>query len=188
MEQDRKFIQNKKCENFPCHNDDNQNCLFCFCPLYFIDCKGDARYEDGVKICDNCMVPHGEDSYLKINSVIHHLQDHAKKFGGMEPNLTPMTLEEAIAHARNLAASNNASGEAHKLLFKWLSEYKALKATAMSEEDKTILVESIYTIVMSEQIKSEPSLRIMARTLETLVSKLFPTIFKQLTMKGLTKH
>ena len=32
-----RFFQNKECEYFPCHKTENEeefNCLFCYCPLY----------------------------------------------------------------------------------------------------------------------------------------------------------
>ena len=32
-----RFFQNKECEYFPCHKAENEeefNCLFCYCPLY----------------------------------------------------------------------------------------------------------------------------------------------------------
>lgn len=39
MSENYKFVQNRKCEYFPCHkveNEDEFNCLFCFCPLYML--------------------------------------------------------------------------------------------------------------------------------------------------------
>jgi len=59
-----KHFSNKKCEYFPCHKLENQNCLFCFCPLYFFeDCGGDYVKIDNIKDCSNCTKNHKEDGY-----------------------------------------------------------------------------------------------------------------------------
>jgi len=80
-EQSHKFIQNKACKYFPCHKTDdleNFNCLFCYCPLYFIDdCGGNKKYFDGIKDCSDCLVPHGKKGYEIINKRIK--EENAKK-------------------------------------------------------------------------------------------------------------
>jgi len=56
-----KFFQNKECEFFPCHGIDNQNCLFCYCPLYYqgTECGGDYIILDsGIKDCSHCIKNH----------------------------------------------------------------------------------------------------------------------------------
>ena len=64
-----KFFQHKECEYFPCHKTektDEFNCLFCFCPLYFLgkECGGNFSYtKNGVKDCSRCMIPHGKNGY-----------------------------------------------------------------------------------------------------------------------------
>lgn len=69
MNNSYKFFENKDCKYFPCHNiDDNSNfnCLFCFCPLYFLDdrCGGNFSYIKGdIKNCSNCILPHKPDYY-----------------------------------------------------------------------------------------------------------------------------
>ena len=79
-----KFIQNKKCEYFPCHkttDTDNFNCLFCYCPLYALKdkCGGNFRYnEKGIKDCTNCLVPHGEKGYEHVMSHIKEVLDLGK--------------------------------------------------------------------------------------------------------------
>ncbi len=75
-----KFVQNTKCEFFPCHKVKDTtkfNCLFCYCPLYMLKdkCGGGFTYTDtGIKNCTNCILPHGEDGYnhvmSKMNEVI----------------------------------------------------------------------------------------------------------------------
>lgn len=68
-----KFVQNIKCEYFPCHKiaDDTEfNCLFCFCPLYMLkdECGGDFKYLKGVKNCSGCVIPHSKSGYEFIMS------------------------------------------------------------------------------------------------------------------------
>ncbi len=63
-----KFFQNKKCEFFPCHkvtNEDDFNCLFCFCPLYMLKdkCGGNFKYTNGIKDCSDCTIPHSKNGY-----------------------------------------------------------------------------------------------------------------------------
>ena len=66
------FYENKDCEYYPCHFK-GQNCLFCYCPLYFIGCDGlgspkfiENRNGVRIKDCSNCVFPHKKDSYVKI--------------------------------------------------------------------------------------------------------------------------
>lgn len=69
-----KFMQNTKCEFFPCHdikNIEDFNCLFCYCPLYFLDdnCGGNFKYtKEGVKDCSECTIPHDKNGYEYIIS------------------------------------------------------------------------------------------------------------------------
>jgi len=61
-----KFFTNKDCEYYPCHKSlDEINCLFCFCPLYYMeDCGGDYTILDNnVKDCSNCVKPHLRENY-----------------------------------------------------------------------------------------------------------------------------
>ncbi len=63
-----RYFENKDCEYYPCHKTKKLNCLFCFCPLYFLDCEGNFKMieaEDGsiIKDCSNCTIPHCRDGY-----------------------------------------------------------------------------------------------------------------------------
>ena len=66
------FVQNKKCEYFPCHkgaDPESFNCLFCYCPLYALgeSCGGNFCYtEDGIKDCSACLRPHRRENYESI--------------------------------------------------------------------------------------------------------------------------
>ena len=68
-----RFFQNRTCEFFPCHETDcpeDFNCLFCYCPLYFLgeNCGGDFRMKNGVKDCTLCLKPHRREGYAEITS------------------------------------------------------------------------------------------------------------------------
>lgn len=60
-----KFFSNKSCEYYPCHDLEEQNCLFCYCPLYYIeDCGGDYNtLGSGLKDCSTCTIPHISELY-----------------------------------------------------------------------------------------------------------------------------
>lgn len=63
-----KFFQNKECEFFPCHKAEKINCLFCFCPLYGMDCGGNFELIKGekgelIKDCSKCTIPHSDGGY-----------------------------------------------------------------------------------------------------------------------------
>ncbi|MGD9808657.1 MAG: cysteine-rich small domain-containing protein [Deferribacterales bacterium] len=59
-----KYFSNRECEYYPCHGIDGQNCLFCYCPLYFFkDCGGDPNFMGAVKDCSKCTKNHDEKSY-----------------------------------------------------------------------------------------------------------------------------
>ena len=65
------FFRNTDCEYFPCHavkNNEDFNCLFCYCPLYSMtDCGGNCRYTaDGIKDCSDCLLPHKAENYPLI--------------------------------------------------------------------------------------------------------------------------
>ena len=73
MKNSYSFFRNHECEYFPCHkveNDEQFNCLFCFCPLYQMeDCGGNSTFtKDGIKDCSNCLVPHDPANYDYIIS------------------------------------------------------------------------------------------------------------------------
>ncbi len=69
-----RFFENKECEYYPCHKMNEINCIFCYCPLYFIkECGGNYSVnQNGIKDCKNCSVPHipekGYDYVLQILS------------------------------------------------------------------------------------------------------------------------
>ncbi len=73
MSENYKFVQNTKCEYFPCHkvkDTENFNCLFCFCPLYMLKdkCGGNFKYNNGVKDCSDCTLPHSKGGYAHVMS------------------------------------------------------------------------------------------------------------------------
>ena len=71
-------FENKQCEFFPCHSNviGEHNCLFCFCPLAFLECPGpytvvESPTDSGIyrKDCSKCKLPHEgiERSWKFIN-------------------------------------------------------------------------------------------------------------------------
>lgn len=80
MENSYRFFKNDTCKFFPCHETDNTedfNCLFCFCPLYFLeDCGGDYKFINGIKDCSKCLIPHESKGYEYI---IKRILDENKK-------------------------------------------------------------------------------------------------------------
>lgn len=63
-----RFFANRKCEYYPCHKyNDDINCLFCFCPLYDMDCPGNYKMVEKngklVKSCIDCIFPHVPENY-----------------------------------------------------------------------------------------------------------------------------
>ena len=65
-----KFFQHTECEYFPCHegaDEENFNCLFCYCPLYLLKdgCGGNYEYMEGtgIKDCSKCLIPHGKGGF-----------------------------------------------------------------------------------------------------------------------------
>lgn len=79
------FFQNKNCEYFPCHqgiDEENFNCLFCYCPLYALGdkCGGKFVYlENGVKDCSNCLRPHQRENCSGIQKQVMQVIEMVKK-------------------------------------------------------------------------------------------------------------
>lgn len=79
-ENSSRFFANKDCAFYPCHkSDEDINCLFCFCPLYHLDCPGNPKMikKDGkeIKSCEDCVFPHVFENYPEIMRIL-------KKTGG----------------------------------------------------------------------------------------------------------
>lgn len=74
MENSYRFYGNKACSYFPCHKIDNKeefNCMFCYCPLYFLqECGGNYTDNKGIKDCTLCILPHRPAGYDYINKKI----------------------------------------------------------------------------------------------------------------------
>lgn len=80
-----KFVQNIKCEFFPCHKGIKEgqfSCLFCYCPLYALGdkCGGNFTYtEDGIKDCSGCLIPHRRENYEIIMGKMEQMMELAKR-------------------------------------------------------------------------------------------------------------
>lgn len=84
MENSYKFYKNDACKYFPCHENidkDKFNCMFCFCPLYFLEekCGGNFKYYGKIKDCSQCTIPHCEKGYEIIVGKIKEVNENKKK-------------------------------------------------------------------------------------------------------------
>ncbi len=66
-----RYFENRECKYYPCHETDNINCLFCYCPLYSKEhCPGTYKYLEvkgkKIKECSDCTFPHKEENYEVI--------------------------------------------------------------------------------------------------------------------------
>jgi Zn-finger protein len=65
VHQDRSF--------YPCHNlTEWKSCLFCWCPLYLLNCGGDFIITNGIKDCSHCVIPQTEEGYDYILEMINN--------------------------------------------------------------------------------------------------------------------
>ena len=80
-----KFNQNTRCEYFPCHKTDDEenfNCLFCYCPLYALGdkCGGNFVFlENGIKDCSKCFLPHKRENYEYVTKKYMEIVELIKK-------------------------------------------------------------------------------------------------------------
>jgi len=66
-----KYFTHHDCAFYPCHNlEDWRSCLFCWCPLYLLECEGDFTCEDGIKDCSDCVIPHTEEGYDHVLDIV----------------------------------------------------------------------------------------------------------------------
>ena len=84
MSENYKFVQNRKCEYFPCHKVENVeefNCLFCFCPLYMLkeECGGNFKYTNGFKDCSDCTITHAKNGHAYVMSKMKMVMEIAGK-------------------------------------------------------------------------------------------------------------
>ena len=74
MNNSHQFFRNVECRYFPCHlrcDPERFNCLFCYCPLYFLGDQCGGNFEstgdaNTVKSCTNCTFPHEPDHVAGI--------------------------------------------------------------------------------------------------------------------------
>ena len=85
MSENFKFFSHRECECFPCHKTDDEenfNCLFCYCPLYALGdrCGGNYKYLDnGFKDCSDCLIPHKRSGYQHIIDRYNDIAELAKR-------------------------------------------------------------------------------------------------------------
>ncbi len=88
-----RFFRNTACRYFPCHQGvapEEFNCLFCYCPLYFLkDCGGTPDMSRGIKDCTPCVKPHAAGGYdrvlARLKREFEKMRQATKKSPGSEP-------------------------------------------------------------------------------------------------------
>ena len=75
MENSYRYFENRECKYYPCHDMEQMNCLFCYCPLNHMDkCPGNPLYiEVGGKVikdCSGCTFPHEPENYDVIMKIL----------------------------------------------------------------------------------------------------------------------
>jgi len=90
MKNSYRFFSNLECKYFPCHtipDGNDYNCLFCYCPLYFLgeNCGGNFKYsgEKNVKDCSDCYLPHIPEYYETIISKLKEAGNKENKNDGV---------------------------------------------------------------------------------------------------------
>jgi len=82
LKADFHFFQNTQCRYFPCHGKkrgtgsvpiEDFNCMFCHCPLFFINCGIKVPMLKGFKDCSTCTRIHDKDGW---KFVMARLRDH----------------------------------------------------------------------------------------------------------------
>lgn len=120
-----RFFQNRECEFFPCHevqDEDDFNCLFCYCPLYLDDnCIGSPEYiitgrGQQIKDCSSCLVVHRPEMYDKV---IAHLrrQDEILRVDLRKMKSMLMDRLFQITHINDMDEDMRAE---HRLLADWV--------------------------------------------------------------------
>ena len=72
-----RFFANTGCEYYPCPpiSQEDFNCLFCYCPMYYGFCMGEHAYVEVngslVKDCTGCDFPHRPENY---DTVVEYLR------------------------------------------------------------------------------------------------------------------
>lgn len=95
-----KGYTNTSCEFFPCHQGvkpEEFNCLFCYCPLAFLECPGPYKVltnKDGThrKDCSDCTLPH--KGIKKSWNFIQRWMEHPRPWRGHEQ--TPERMVDVI--------------------------------------------------------------------------------------------
>ncbi len=59
-----KYFVHQECPYYPCHDlKDWKSCLFCWCPLFLLDCGGNFSTLNNRKDCSKCTIPHTAEGY-----------------------------------------------------------------------------------------------------------------------------
>ena len=94
-----KGFSNTSCEFFPCHKDIKRefSCLFCYCPLYFLECPGPYetyvdRYGTRRKDCTNCTLNH--DGYEQSWNMIQKWMENPRHWDPSNPKSRKQMIQD----------------------------------------------------------------------------------------------
>ena len=66
-----KYFIHQDCSFYPCPDRAEwKSCLFCWCPLYLLDCGGDFTLKNNVKDCSACTIPHAAEGYEYVMKTV----------------------------------------------------------------------------------------------------------------------
>lgn len=66
-----KYFIHQECSFYPCHDlNEWKSCLFCWCPLYLLNCGGDFTIKNKVKDCSACTIPHAAEGYEYVMKTV----------------------------------------------------------------------------------------------------------------------
>ena len=163
------FVQNLKCEYFPCHvgvAEADFNCLFCYCPLYALGegCGGAFLYTDkGIKSCERCAFPHQRENYEALLA-------QAKK--ELYDKLHPELIEKLLADMK-------------EELREEMRQQTEQLTTYINETLKNAILEQLTTEINDRQTKLSDMLTekfdVLGKQLnESLYEKLYFDLFENL--------
>lgn len=64
------YFENRDCKYYPCHDSEHINCLFCYCPLYRLECGGQYVQAGNIKDCSGCTWVHDAENYGEIVRIL----------------------------------------------------------------------------------------------------------------------
>ncbi len=150
MSENYKWVQNRKCEFFPCHKgvkEEDFNCLFCYCPLYMLKdkCGGNYKNTNGYKDCSDCILPHRRSGYDFVMKKMGMVMEVGKGTFVITDNGNVCTKAEDANDSSDVICS-----EAEKDCLAFLSRGRGLMVQAPQKNPATQLPGSNQSYALRE--------------------------------------